>query len=242
MSDQSSLHQDKSPPKRDTSPDFIPVHLRDTPGSTPDEAGGWVAHEAPKAAVKKTYDGPDWTPQQRSAWQAQGDFRAEHGYWPEPHHIKFFQENHRWPKKSEMEPWSYLQQDKEGWHNGSWAGHPSRGSAWKPQFEASNQCFDASRPRSEAPRPLEAAESTVPQAAESHEQATSTVFQDAKSHARASTVSQSQQNQIPGWNRTGHTWWPRAPPVVRAGDDTADCLLVAAVFVSGICCGHFSLR
>jgi hypothetical protein len=120
-----------------------------------------------------------------------------------------------------MEPWSYLQQDKEGWHNGSWAWQPSRGSAWKPQFEASNQWQDASRPRSEASRPLEAAESTVPQAAESHEQ---------------------------GWSRTGRTWWPRPPHLVPFGNDTADCLAVAAFFfflcvcVCGIFCDHVSLR
>ena len=172
MSDQSSLHQDKSPPKRNTDPDFVPEHLHDTPGSAPDEAGGWVAPEAPKAALKILYVGPDWTPEQKYLWRAQGDFKAEHGHWPEDHHIEFFKEEDRWPKKSEMEPWSYWPQDKEGWHNGSRAWQPSRGSAWKPQFEASNQGQDASGPRSEASSPLEAAVSTVPQAAESHEQAT----------------------------------------------------------------------
>ena len=209
VSDQSSLDQDKSPRKRDMSPDFVPPPCRESPGSAADSAAG----------CKMPYDGPDWTPEQKAAWRAQTQFQSAHGYWPEEHHTKFFKEKQRWPDKSEMEQWSSQQQHKEGWHNTSryWfvGRQPPRDSAWKPQLEASNQRQDASGPRSQASRPLEAAESTVPQAAESHEQ---------------------------GWNRTGRTWWPRAPHLVPFGDDTADCLAVAAVFVCGIFCDHFSLR
>jgi hypothetical protein len=198
VSDQSSLDQDKPPQERDKDPDFVPPPCRESSSSAADSAAG----------CNVPYNRPAWTLEERANWQVQTtQFQSAHGYWPEKHHIKFFNLHQRWPDQSEMEQWSSQQQHKKGWHEAP--------RYWKPPLEASNQRQHASRPRSEASRPLEAAESTVPQAAESHEQ---------------------------GWSRTGRTWWPRPPHLVPFGDDTADCLALASVFVCGIFCGHFSLR
>ena len=65
VSDQSSLDQDKAPQKRDKSPDVVPLHPRDSPGSTADSAAGWLAQETPKAQIGTHYVGPDWTPAQK---------------------------------------------------------------------------------------------------------------------------------------------------------------------------------